>query len=450
MDVDNRKGPDATSLSVPAACLAVSDARTQLIERAVATDDMDVISDACADFLMNPVTVITSSFSIVTHSKAHEVPDPIWRNAVDRGYITLEFAATLNNWDDLTDPVRGDRLERITVDQISRWRRRFFKMSYQGHLMGYLNVAECETALDDHADADYALVASILAKEISVRRTSSVGADEGRREDVVLSLINGEYVDRLHFLEMIRGTELDRSADYLVACLNVHDLLSFNAGPDTFKDQLLSFFPGAVIVVESGVLTILFDRSSHPEVDVEGDARLSTYLDAHGLVLGISDTFSELFSLKDHQRQALFALSRADADRRQGNLARYEDVKLLDLIDHIPASEREGYCSRGVRDMAHYDAAHHTWYLETFYQVLSCGGNASEAACALCVHRNTVRYRLERIQELFGLDPHDAHMVAGHLLSCMIMRSEAYSCRTGLYSASNTSTTPMAQSRSIT
>jgi hypothetical protein len=41
-------------------------------------------------------------------------------------------------------------------------------------------------------------------------------------------------------------------------------------------------------------------------------------------------------------------------------------------------------------------------------------------------------------------------MVAGHLLSCMIMRSEAYSCRTGLYSASNTSTTPMAQSRSIT
>lgn len=424
--------PATPPIQVPAACAAVSDARARLIACAVSTDDMDVIADACADFVSNPVTVITSSFSIVTYSRSHEVPDPIWKNAVDRGYITLEFATTLNNWDDLKDKVHPRRLERLTVSQISQWRRRFFKLEYTGHLMGYLNVAECESLLDDHADADYDLVASLLAKEIFIRRTNLVDRGEDRCEEVVLSLINDEYVDRLHFLEMIRGTKLDHNSDYLVACIDIHRHHSYNAGKDTFKEELLSFFPGAYIVVESGVVTILFDQAAHPMTHPATDEKLACYLARRDLTMGTSDTFGELFSLKTYQQQALFAQAHADEAAGTGRVCRYEDVKLLDLIDHIPADERERYCSAGVREMADYDAEHHTWYLETLYQVLSCGGNTGAAADELCVHRNTIRYRLDRMQELFGVDAADARMTAGYLVSSIIMRSRAYSCRTRL------------------
>ena len=44
--------------------------------------------------------------------------------------------------------------------------------------------------------------------------------------------------------------------------------------------------------------------------------------------------------------------------------------------------------------------------IETLREYAACDLNARRAATALFVHRNTVLYRLQRIEELSGLDPH--------------------------------------------
>ncbi|MCY1241374.1 hypothetical protein D9M72_542710 [compost metagenome] len=57
--------------------------------------------------------------------------------------------------------------------------------------------------------------------------------------------------------------------------------------------------------------------------------------------------------------------------------------------------------------IAEYDEHHKKSFEETIYAYLSCGGNAVEAAKALDVHVNTVRYRLSRVQALFSIDVDD-------------------------------------------
>ncbi|MDD1475507.1 PucR family transcriptional regulator [Arthrobacter sp. H16F315] len=54
--------------------------------------------------------------------------------------------------------------------------------------------------------------------------------------------------------------------------------------------------------------------------------------------------------------------------------------------------------------IADYDEQHKKSFEETIYAYLRCSGNAVEAAKTLAVHVNTVRYRLSRVEELFGLD----------------------------------------------
>lgn len=61
--------------------------------------------------------IISNTSTIIAHSTTLLPPDETWLRAVDRGYITLEFVATLGNWDQLRD--RGTKYECMTVSQIN-------------------------------------------------------------------------------------------------------------------------------------------------------------------------------------------------------------------------------------------------------------------------------------------------------------------------------------------
>jgi DNA-binding PucR family transcriptional regulator len=59
-----------------------------------------------------------------------------------------------------------------------------------------------------------------------------------------------------------------------------------------------------------------------------------------------------------------------------------------------------------VRAFIDEDRDGHGQLIETLREYAACDLNARRAATALFVHRNTVLYRLQRVEELSGLDPH--------------------------------------------
>jgi DNA-binding PucR family transcriptional regulator len=56
-----------------------------------------------------------------------------------------------------------------------------------------------------------------------------------------------------------------------------------------------------------------------------------------------------------------------------------------------------------LEQISRYDREHGGSYRLTLAAVLKYGGDPNELTKRLHVHRNTVRYRLQRISELFGL-----------------------------------------------
>lgn len=104
----------------------------------------------------------------------------------------------------------------------------------------------------------------------------------------------------------------------------------------------------------------------------------------------------------------------------RGPVASYEDVRASVLVDVAvsalaPLSRLwEGPVTRIVR----YDAEHGTDYGMTLRAWLDGFGDTGAVASALHVHRNTLRYRLQRIGELSGMrldDPEERLMAALHL-----------------------------------
>ncbi|MPZ68385.1 MAG: hypothetical protein GEU71_02525 [Actinobacteria bacterium] len=65
----------------------------------------------------------------------------------------------------------------------------------------------------------------------------------------------------------------------------------------------------------------------------------------------------------------------------------------------------DGQSSMAIEQLSAHDALHGTQLLQTLIAYIM-SGRAKEAADHLFIHRNTLRYRLECIHKLTGLDPH--------------------------------------------
>lgn len=78
---------------------------------------------------------------------------------------------------------------------------------------------------------------------------------------------------------------------------------------------------------------------------------------------------------------------------------------LLDALRSDPV--KTAYYRELLSPLKRYDAEHQGDLVKTLAAYLRQGGNSTQTANALYLHRNSLRYRLARIQALLCLDPDD-------------------------------------------
>jgi DNA-binding PucR family transcriptional regulator len=95
-----------------------------------------------------------------------------------------------------------------------------------------------------------------------------------------------------------------------------------------------------------------------------------------------------------------------------GNGTRSTEFDALGVIRILAESEElsgiERFVDLWLGALREYDEAHGAALLETLSRYLEQGGNYEATAHALSTHRNTVKYRLQRIRAVSGLDLADA------------------------------------------
>jgi len=76
---------------------------------------------------------------------------------------------------------------------------------------------------------------------------------------------------------------------------------------------------------------------------------------------------------------------------------------LLPAMSEDPG-ELERFYSETVAPLVAYDDQYETDLVQTLETFLDCDGNVANTAARLFTHRHTIRYRLERVRDLSGLD----------------------------------------------
>jgi sugar diacid utilization regulator len=160
--------------------------------------------------------------------------------------------------------------------------------------------------------------------------------------------------------------------------------------------------PGAEIVV---VLPGADDAAATRAA--EGILReLQSALPGHTFALGRSRPATDPADLHRAGAEALLAANVAEGDGERPVLAFEESGAyrlLLSAMSEDPA-ELQRFYAETVEPLVAYDEQYETGLVQTVEAFLEADGNVAGTAQRLFTHRHTVRYRLERVKELSGLD----------------------------------------------
>ncbi|WP_346177667.1 helix-turn-helix domain-containing protein, partial [Streptomyces cuspidosporus] len=96
--------------------------------------------------------------------------------------------------------------------------------------------------------------------------------------------------------------------------------------------------------------------------------------------------------------EALAAARAARADARLGPVAEWSAIGPYRLLAALPAAAGPDPAVRALLEPSHAELA------RTAEAFLDCAGQASRTAQALGIHRQTLYYRLSRVEQLTGLD----------------------------------------------
>ena len=326
-----------------------------------AQDDLKSLAADAGALLECPLLVLDDTFHVTAHYRPLGFSDSLFQDSVRHGEISYEAGAIISQSKVLT----AGQADYVKLDG-SDYHRRFVPLISSGVRLGYLICVDTDGHLRKIPEETWDTVEQVLAKQAFIE-TSRHDKPFETTEDILMHLLDGGFSTAPYFQLQISGTYL---ADFHPAGFALIDLTGYHKkyiGKRHLKDEIGARFPRSH--------AFLYHRD--------------VFLFLHG-----KDDFRDL--MMDHRFHG-------------GNVCTVSQLRTPLLLKNV--EERNDLIAKEIRILAAHDREKNTQYCETLYHYLTCCRSLKKTCDALFTHRNTVLYRIRRIQDDFNipLDKPDVH-----------------------------------------
>lgn len=174
--------------------------------------------------------------------------------------------------------------------------------------------------------------------------------------------------------------------------------------------QIKAAIPQAKWTVAQNNFVVVVTSRSRAVIEENGRAYLSSLLDTNDLFCGLSMAFESLVDTREHYLQAYRAVDTGLQLRRTDQrLFEYEPmIPYYILHTALKRNDLSALRPESARILEEHDAQNSSELLHTLEVHLRHINDPVGAARELCIHRNTLLYRLNKIKELTGADLRDS------------------------------------------
>lgn len=173
------------------------------------------------------------------------------------------------------------------------------------------------------------------------------------------------------------------------------------------RDGFEQIAPGTSTVTYNGQIIVIFSNIPSQGMPQQKLDRIRKFCIENGLYCGMSNPFANILDLADYYTQSLRAIELGVGVSASPNLFRYQDYFVQHLLSSFLRQEDASvFCCPQMKRLIECDKKEGRNLAETLYQYLLYGTTAATAA-AMFIHRNTLLYRLNLINEIVSIDYND-------------------------------------------
>ena len=382
-----------------------------LLEQFFAQDDLGKLTVSTGELLGCPLLVLDDTFHIAAHYLPLGFSDALFETAVRRGEISYEAGAIISENAMLT----AGWADYVQLAD-SPYRRRFAPLVSAGVRLGCLICADTDGHLEKIPPQTWELVEHILSKQMFVEASHQDKLFE-TAEDILMHLLDGGFSSAAHFQLQASGTYL---ADFHPRAFALIDLETYHSaymGKRHLKEELEAQIPDSHPFLYKGDVFLFLHR--------EGDGDIFSELaEEFQLKILISAPIDDLFTLPQLYRTAREALELMKDARFHGEaVCSAQQLRTPLLLKNLEG--RGDLVSPELRRLAVHDREKGTQYCETLYHYLTCCHSLIKTSNALYTHRNTVLYRIRRLQEDFLIPLEEPSQHADLLLGVSLILFES-------------------------
>ena len=382
-----------------------------LLREFFAQDDLSRLAEGAGALLGCPLLVLDDTFHVAAHHLPLGFSDAVFQTSVRSGEITYEAGAIISRSPALT----AGNADYVQLEG-SAYRRRFAPLISAGVRLGYLICVDTDGHLEKIPAQTWRAVEQILSKQLFVEASRQDKPFE-TAEDILRHLLDGGFPSAPYFQLQSAGTYL---ADFHPFAFALVDLTAYHSqylGKRHMKEEMDAIFPDSHAFVYKGAVFLFLSR----QADID---RFSALAEEFQLKVAVSERVDDLFALPALYRTASEALALMMDERFHGGRV-YTVAQLRTPLLLKNVEERKDLIAQEVRTLAAHDREKGTQYCETLYYYLICCRSLQKTCEALFTHRNTVLYRIRRMQEEFGIPLDEPVKHADLLLSVSLLLFEA-------------------------
>ncbi len=397
----------------------------------ISADLLDMLQEGCSiqqildysyKILGNPVMLVDVTFNYEASAGTEFLDDePVWEYTIKNGFMPnyyLNHIAGTDNFDAVETSVLEENAggplnnPQITV-----------KVVQAGRLMGYLILLQKNHEITRQDNMFLQLISGFL----SIKMMRKLGNDDFRFsvvENFLTSIIRNKITspEEIESRQELFGIKL---YDVLhVINIEVTDFRTSDERKYNMLRKVRKFFDRNNVIQLNDYIVVLYDTKTLSEAFLpEMLQEFAELLGRYNCVANVSYPFNNLKDFYRYYVQTVYCMDIREKMDLHIPVLHYKDIiqyhMLLNFAEQV---NLDLLLDNAVKELRQTDSDNDSDYTNTLFTYVNCQQNISKAAEQMQLHYNTLKYRINRIISMTGIDLNDENTVFSVMISERILR----------------------------
>lgn len=394
---------------------------SETISKLVMGHDLNAILSELFIRSGNQFAAIDLSGKILANSSPFYVDYALWMQSVQQGYCDDLLMDYINSRRKNSYAPKGPNAFSLYCSKINMYIL-VARILDNNEPLGYLFAINSKPNFDTQTEKLMPLLAQRAGEAILRLKNANYGHNVFENS-ILLDAVNGASKDEV--FTRAKRANLKTPAHMRVMIFRSPASHHSHFLSKSLLPQISEIISNQPCFIYKNALVAIVQTNENGEIPPALTTLLETCIEENHLLAGVSNRFSNISSFLRYYQQAATALALSNRFFNKKSLIYYLDCAIYVILDQIEDDRLlEQCCHPALATLMEYDRQKKTDFFDTLRIFTQSGFNKNSTAQMMFVHRNTINYRIQQIEEICKI-----HLADERLLFTMQLSFSIFSWR---------------------